>query len=275
MKAGNLTISVPNKGCNKNCPYCVSKITGKTESNVDLMIRNTDKVKTLAKAAQVFCVLLTGKGEPTCNTEMMEFFIKRFAEFSVELQTNGIELFKNPGYLHRLSVMGLNIVAISIDDIEDFHPDLLKEIQKAGMLSRITFNVTNKLHMPGRSYQDMEFHDLIELCRGHVDQMTIRNVVVPNNTERCKETIWIEDNVDPSVYQKLEQQMIRACEEHGTLIMKLPYGAFVYDYEGLAVSYSRYCLQDHNNGEDIRSLIFQENGHVYTSWVSGASKFGV
>jgi len=272
MRAGNLTISIPDKGCNKNCPYCVSKITGKMESNVDLMIKNTKKVRTLANAAQVFCVLLTGKGEPTCNMIMTEFFIQKFEDYSVEMQTNGIDLYK---YLDKLAALGLNIIALSVDDIEDLDFKLFERIRKLGMLLRVTFNVTNKLHLPGQSYFDLDFHNLIGLCKGHVDQMTIRNVVVPNNTERCKESVWIEDNVNPDIYSKLERQMIETCRNNGSLIMQLPYGAYVYDYEGIAVSYSQYCIQDYNKGDDIRSLIFQEDGHVYTSWNSGASKFGV
>lgn len=282
MKAGNVTISVPDKGCNKNCPYCVSKITGKMKSNPELMKAHVRKVKKLADAAQVFCILLTGKGEPLCNIEMTEYFIRAFSEYSVELQTNGITLEEDLSLLGHLHMLGLNVVAISVDDLSDFNPDLLNAIHKTGMLTRITFNVTNKLHkggsinVKGYSYQDLTFRNLIDVCKtAHVDQMTIRNIVVPNNTERTKETKWIEDNVDSSIYRKIEEHMIKSCEKNGELIMQLPYGALVYDYEGIAVSYSRYCVQDSNKGDDIRSLIFQEDAHVYTSWNSNASKFGI
>lgn len=227
MIAGNVAVCVPNKGCNKNCPYCVSKITGKMKSNSDLMIRNVWKVKRLAKVAQVFCVLLTGKGEPLCNKEMTEYFISTFSEFSVEIQTNGIILGKELDYLKQLHKLGLDIIAISVDNLQEFNINLLNAIHEIGMLSRVTFNITNMLHMDIGSAQDLTFHDLIDVCNGAawVDQMTIRNIVVPNNTEKCKETKWIEDNVDSSIYRKLEQQMIETCEKDGSLIMKLPYGA--------------------------------------------------
>jgi sulfatase maturation enzyme AslB (radical SAM superfamily) len=276
MIASNVAVCVPNKGCNKNCPYCVSRITGMMESNTELMKAHIRKVKKLADAAQVFCILLTGKGEPTCNIKMTEFLIEAFSEYSVELQTNGIILGNDLTYLGHLHTLGLNTIAISIDDLSDFNPDLLNAIHETGMLSRVSFNVTNKLHLKGCSYQDLSFHDLIGICKtAHVDQMTLRNIVVPNNTKRTKETQWIENNVDSSVYRKIEEQMIKSCEKDGQLIMQLPYGALVYGYEGIAVSYSQYCVQDHNKGEDIRSLIFQENGHCYTSWASEASKFGI
>lgn len=274
MRAGNVALCIPNKGCNKNCPYCVSKITGMIKSNPELMKMYIRKVKKCADAAQVFCVLLTGKGEPTCNKEMTEYFIKAFSEYSVELQTNGIILGNDLTYVKKLHELGLNVIAISVDDLSEFNPALLNAIHKEGMLTRVTFNITNKLHIEGYSYQDLSFQNLIDTCKtAHVDQMTIRNIVVPNNTEFTKETKWIQDNVDPSVYRNIEQQMMQACEEEeeGSLVMQLPYGACVYDYENIAVSYSRYCIQDHNNGEDIRSIIFQEDGHCFTSWSSKAS----
>lgn len=276
MIAGNVAVCVPNKGCDKNCPYCVSRMTGKTASDPMLIKMHIRKVKKLADAAQVFSILLTGKGEPLCDIEMTEYLIRAFSEYSVELQTNGIILAKEYSLLEHFHVLGLNTVAISVDDLSDFNPDLLNAIHQNGMITRITFNITNKLHMDGYSYQDLSFHNLIDICKtAHVDQMTIRNIVVPNNTVRTKETKWIEDNVDSSIYRNIEEQMIKSCEKDGQLIMQLPYGALVYDYKGIAVSYSRYCIQDHNKGDDIRSLIFQENGHVHTSWNSDASKLGI
>ena len=274
MRAGNVSISIPNKGCNKNCPYCVSKMTGMMKAKPEFMKMHIKKVKKLADAAEVFCILLTGKGEPLCNKEMTEYFIGAFSEYSVELQTNGIILGKDLSYVKYLHEKGLNIVAISVDDLSEFNPDLLNEIHEQGMLSRVTFNITNKLHMEGHSYQDLSFYDLIKVCKtGHVDQMTIRNIVVPNYTERTKETKWIEDNVDPSVYKQIEQEMKE--ETNKIFIMKLPYGSEVYDYKKISVSYSQYCIQDHNNGTDIRSLILQEDGHIHTNWNSEASKFGI
>jgi hypothetical protein len=251
-------------------------MTGMMRANPELMEMYIRKVKKLADAAQVFCILLTGKGEPLCNMEMTKYFIKAFSEYSVELQTNGIILEEDFSLLGHLHMLGLNVVALSIDDLSDFNPDLLNTIHEIGMLTRVTFNITNKLHMDGYSYQELSFRNLIDICKtAHVDQMTVRNIVIPNNTVKTKETQWIKDNVDSSIYRKIEEQMINSCEKDGQLIMQLPYGASVYDYERIAVSYSRYCIQDHNKGNDIRSLIFQEDGHVYTSWNSDASKFGI
>lgn len=276
MRAGNVSVCIPYKGCDKNCEYCVSKMTGmQMESDPSLMKANVKKVKKLADVAQVFSILLTGKGEPMCNLPMVEYFIVVFKEYSVELQTNGIILRKDLSLLGHLSSLGLNIVAVSVDDFADFDPDFLNAIHTYGMLSRVTFNLTNKMYIDGKP---PSFRDLMDLCKtAHVDQMTIRNVVAPDNTPETKESIWIKENVPVWIYSNLVSQMKDICldPEKAQLIMKLPYGVEVYDYEGIAISYSDYCIQNNHNGEDIRSLIYQEDGHIYTSWNSGASKFGV
>ena len=50
LNVGNLTIAVPYYGCDKNCPYCVSKMTGNYENNINLFYKNLDKVKTVARS---------------------------------------------------------------------------------------------------------------------------------------------------------------------------------------------------------------------------------
>jgi len=268
MRANNLTISIPSKGCDKNppCPYCVSKITGGVETNLALMERNIKKVLLLAKISQVSSVLLTGKGEPFLSSYLLSF-IDIFKEFSVEVQTNGIWLNKNLGEIKNLYDMGLNVIAISVDNItSDYVKIIAEEAHKYGIVVRVTFNITNMLPT------DINFLKLIDLCKNwSVNQMTLRNITTPNHTEETDQSKWIKKNVDPEMYNRLIKEFKEGCREKGFLVRSLPYGAMVYDYFGLSVSYSDYCIQDKNNSEDIRSLIFQEDGHLYTSWNSKAS----
>jgi len=264
MRAQNLTISIPNKGCNKNCPYCVSRMTGDSDSKGPLMSRNVPKVIQLAKASQVTSVLLTGKGEPTLNMEDALLFASQFRAWPLEIQTNGIDL--GLGKLRDLAINGMDIIAVSVDNVGDKHlPGLFTNIKETDMVSRATFNITNKMDLG-------TFQDLIELCKKWgVDQMTLRNVVIPNNTGDTKQAEWIRKHTNPKLYAKYRDDMIEACEKEGFLLRTLAHGAKVYDYQGIAVSYSDYCIQDNNSGEDIRSLIFMEDGHCYTSWNSKAS----
>jgi len=45
INAENMTVSIPStKPCEKDCPYCVSKMTPQVKSNYDLMYRNLPTV---------------------------------------------------------------------------------------------------------------------------------------------------------------------------------------------------------------------------------------
>ncbi len=73
MDSENLTICIPPERdgprCDKNCPYCISRMTGYIDHNYHMVMRNIDKVKTAAKAARVYSVMLTGAGEPLLNLD--------------------------------------------------------------------------------------------------------------------------------------------------------------------------------------------------------------
>jgi len=276
MRAQSLSVCIPWAGCDKNCPYCVSQITGLEPSNHTLMMDNLPKVRTLAKAALVSTVLFTSKGEPFVNYGKVLLFLSEFKDYWTEIQTNGIWLSNNLYKLPELQRTGLNIVAVSVDCMRDMNKDLFKAIRKAGMVCRVTFNITNDSYIEytgiDRRGDPVTFQNLVDQCKeSSVHQMTLRNIVRPNFTEEVKQSKWIEDNVDPLMYERLRKEMIAACESKGQLLRSLEYGSKVYDYEDISVSYSDYCIQDTNEGDDIRSLIFQENGHCYTSWNSKAS----
>jgi len=275
MKANNLTISVPYMGCDKNCPYCVSKCTGSLEANSSAMLRNFPKVLSLARMSQVSSVLITGKGEPCLNIGSVLDWTHKFKEFPVELQTNGIWLSKNPDMVAELSSNGMNVIALSIDTLRTDQSKLAKAIHDAGMLLRICFNVTNDKHLRRANQKGVivPFDDIFYLARmWGADQLTLRKIVAPNYKKETDQSKWIKENCNTDVYNRLQTRMMLMCEEQGHFLRRLPYGAEVWDLHGTAVSYSNYCIQDNNNTEDIRSLIFQEDGHVYTSWNSEASK---
>lgn len=267
MKAQSLSVCVPNKGCNKNCPYCISQMTGMKKASLGLMYRNLAKVKNLAQAAQVSTVLFTSKGEPFLNFEQLCTLIDQFRNYWTEVQTNGLQLSKNT--ISELCTAGLDVIAVSVDDLEFMtsQKKLFETIRSESMVSRVTFNITDILGT------GLTFEKLVSLCKEcRVHQMTLRNIVIPNYIKKkSKQTAWIKEHVNPEMYEQLRREMISTCERDGYLLRNLEYGAKVFDYKGIAISYSDYCIQDHNNSNDIRSLIFMEDGHVYTNWASDAS----
>lgn len=273
MKAQNLAISIPKtKDCDKNCPYCVSRMTGFLEPNLTLFFRNIQKAKTLAKHSQITSVLITGKGEPILEWDLMISVLDEFSEFPVELQTNGIELRTHPEKIVTLSTHGLNVLAISIDNPEEIlkYTNVIEQAQATGMLVRYTINMTNKF-----KYHD--FYSIFTMCKNAgIDQLSLREITIPTDaidTEESKKAQeWIGKNVSYGFVNNIYTSMKEILEKDGRYLMSLPYGANLYDLEGISVTWFNYCVQDSNEGDDIRSLIYQENGHMFFAWNSKASR---
>jgi MoaA/NifB/PqqE/SkfB family radical SAM enzyme len=268
LKAENLTISVPNFGCDKNCPYCVSRMTGYVENDYPRMLRNFTKVIHVARAAEVTSVLFTGKGEPMLAYRELIELAGRFNFWPLELQTNGIRLDSgDDSLLTGLYDAGLDVIAVSIDHSDELetYRGLFERIGKAGLTSRITVNVTDLLG-------EVTFESLLSYCRENaVSQLTLRRIVTPENPKDEKTAGWIAENVDDNDYRSLMEQARLHVTRYGKLIRTLNHGVEVYDCDGVSFSYSDYCIQERNLGNNIRSLIFLEDGHLYTSWNSRAS----
>ena len=268
LKAENLSVSVPNHGCDKNCPYCISRMTGYVENDYSRMVRNVEKIRNVARAAEVTSVLFTGKGEPILAWEELLALGREFAGWPLELQTNGIKLSGDDGSLiASLYDAGFDVVAVSMDSdrqFENYRP-LFSRIIDAGMTLRITVNITDIL-------APRSFDDLLSYCREHaINQLTLRKIVVPENPKDEDTARWIEEHGVPGVYDDLIRQGVDTAKKRGKLIRSLAHGVLVYDIDGVSFSYSDYCIQERNEGDNIRSLVFLEDGHLYTSWNSRAS----
>lgn len=273
MKANNLSISIPNKGCDKNCPYCVSKMTDDIKIDEERFIKNVKKVFNLAKTARVSSVSITSKGEPILNWEDLTTVICKFSEdFPIEVQTNGLSLLEHPDPIWMMNSIGVDIVALSFDQISDFekHKETIKLINKEGMTSRVTFNVTDMV------FSNVKFWDFIKLCEEYeVNQFSLRNIIAPNYTKENEYHKWIKENTKSYRYNILLNEFTKEIEEENKeirFLRKLPYGAKLYDIRGISFTYFDYCIQDETNGDDIRSLIYQQDGHCYTTWNSKASR---
>lgn len=270
MKANNLSICMPYKGCDMkgHCAnYCISKITGFMEkSDYGYMRRNIDKVRNFAKMANITSVSFTSKGEPMLDKGTLYTLMTEFEGFPLELQTNGIEIKENLTQIIQLSNFGLDVLAISFDTLGQFNEfyEVFKKAHKFNLTTRVTYNITNLT--PKGTF----IGDLIDLCNAHeVDQFSIRNIVAPNFCKENAQTKWIRENVDESFYSKMKAELERIEKR---LLRTLPYGATLYEVDGVAVTCFDYCVQDNSNDKDVRSLIFAEDGHLYTSWNSLASR---
>lgn len=287
LRSENLTISVPNEGCNKNCPYCISRMTGYTHSNWPLIMRNINKVKTNARTAGITNILLTGKGEPLLSLYEVESLARSFGdEFPVEIQTNGLLLLKdfNAGqkflaenirlprqhtFLYeKLHDWGIDIVAISVDRKKDFKRFVfvIKEMQKIGLTVRLTINISNMMF---ESWTNI----FSEIKKLNVNQVLIRKLSIPEYGSDDSDVVeWIEMNAPEKLYNNIVHAMDRSIKSRGRHIRTLNTGEKVYDLDGVSVVGIDYCIQENSDGNDIRSLIFHEDGHLYTMWNSEASR---
>lgn len=275
LRAENLTIAVPyNKKCNRDCPYCISKMTGYMEHNFDLMVRNAIKVKQLAKTAGITSILFTGKGEPTLNLEHLSILAELFFEYPMEVQTNALTLMVDTkDMLYKLWAMGINTIAISTDSdgMFDQIEKIIELADKEGLdfVWRITINVSDRF----KKYNT--YDKIATWCSDHgVNQLSLRKLSVPltNRTSNSDEVVeWIEKHAPYGLYEKLTDELYEAVRVRGIEIRTLNHGEVVYDLDGVSVVAIDYCIQEKAERDNIRSLIFQEDGHLYTTWNSKAS----
>jgi len=274
MKAEILTICVPNNGCDQNCPFCISKMTPEVEPNFGRMYRNIEKVKTLARAAHVSHVLFTSKGEPTMNEDLYRLS-QEFEDFPMELQTNGY-LFQQPkgrNNIEKLYAFGFDTIAVSINSLKQLESfaDSFDECYKKSLHIRLTINLLP--HLVHEVLVD-GIAGIISYAHKHnISQVTFRKIMVAENcTNRTAQ--YIHEKVYPfyatSQYQEFQHQY-QSIIEQARLVRTLAWDNAIYDYKGIGFLHSDYCIQERSNNEDVRSLIFNQDGHVYTSWNSKAT----
>lgn len=270
MKANNLSISIQNYGCQKNCPYCVSKMTGSIDHDLKLFKKNLVKARTFSLLSNVSSISITSKGEPLLYVPGIDDVLEWFVDFPVELQTNGLFFLKNMSLINYLSDKGIDVFAFSLDKICDFEKlqPVFKRVKLLNKIIRVTLNVTNMLP----DSDEEPFWSYVAFCRqSGVDQLSLRRITEANHTDLNDIHYWIRENVTKfSLYDELIEQFKES--PYSRKIRTLSYGAELYDIDGLSFTYFDYCIQDESNSENIRSLIYMEDGHMYTSWNSKASR---
>lgn len=281
MKAHNVTISIPilDQVCDKNCEYCVARMTGYIEHDDYLFTRNLVKLRTLARAAHVTNVLLTSKGETLLNEKGVWDVANTFRDYPLEIQTNGYWLNESKDIedgddkVVMLHQAGIDVVAISVDTLKEIREftELFEAISKMNMTVRLCVNLTDKIS------EAIKFKDLMCFLRLRlVDQLVIRRVSVPSHicgSPGCDEAVnWISLHADSRRYDSWHFESTGMRHDEHDKIERLPHGVEVHDINGIAVSFSDYCVQEYNDTKDIRSLIYLEDGHCYTSWDKMSSR---
>ena len=277
MKANSLSIciSVPehlkNKNgffCNKDCPYCVSKMTGYGETDENTFYGKLNKVRHLAEMCQVNSVIFTGKSEPLLNIDMLKRVSPLFKDFPMEIQTNGLLLTQDN--ISNLFTHNFDTIAISIDSMKQMEKIFEKVplIRSFGMTVRLTINLVQDILEAG----DVQFYlDLLE--ENNIDQVSFRSIVIPtsavNTEESIKAQTWIKNKIDPNRANVFMNSYLKILEERGVKVRDVRTGAWqhaIYMYKGMSCMAFPYCVQDLNSDDDIRSLVYYEDGHLATTW---------
>jgi hypothetical protein len=103
------------------------------------------------------------------------------------------------------------------------------------------------------------------------EQLTIRQPTIPMNVVDSKISKitqeWIKENAWPVLYQENILGEFHWMIQNGKAvkIRDLLFGATVYDIGGIGFTHMEYCVES-QNGEVMRSLIYQADGHLYTTW---------
>jgi len=251
-------------------------MTGYLTANEEAFSGNLEKVRTVADNSGITSLLVTGKGEPFLNTDTIDLLLDVFGDYPLEIQTNGHQLLtwynEDPdSFLDQCRLTGgINVFAVSLDRLKSLQTcrDMFRCLDQAGAVVRVTMNASSWL-------KDTSFETLIDEClEAGVRQFSIRKLTIPHfvdnkmSKDYQKTSQWITDHADGTEYDQLIKEFKGGSYEK---LRELNFGATIFDVRGVSFTHFDYCIQDSNSGEDIRSLIYQEDGHLYTSWNSRAS----
>lgn len=276
MRATSMSISIPAVGeCNKKCPYCISNMTNGCKVNNNLWVMNLQKARKIAELSGANSIIITGKSEPLLEMANVMYVSNIFQDFPLELQTNGLLL--DEKLLEELSTY-INTLAISIDSKGQL--DKLKDVIKyasfeIGFNVRLTINLTNMIANMLKSGNDRyeaifnHFHNVAKEIG--VSQISYRDVTIPKRMSRTDELAlktkeWIEKNVDRKFNEGFLDYAKYIRLYSGDKVCSLPFGATIYMYDGISYTSFDYCIQDENNNDDIRSLVYFDDGHLSRSW---------
>jgi len=275
MKTHTFSIVVGTGRCNANCPFCVSKMTGRASAEHSVNWKRFKIACQIVEQARdgLVTVLLTGTGEPTeFPLDIEEYLCEMGGRFPlVTLQTNGVLL--NKDRLTRWRDAGLTQVCISIAAWAPFHSKDIMRIKSPG------FNYWNRvdlIHEMGLSVrlnctmlregvstpEDVE--RLIDKCLDWgVEQLTLREVDRPTDPAAAPKVAEYVDSQKP--VGAAERLFHYLSMKGANRLPDLPHGGVVFDYRNQNVCVSN-CLTDTLDANDIRQIIFFPNGEISYDW---------
>lgn len=268
MIANNLAIAVPcETPCLGKCPYCVSRMTWTPAPDRERFIAKLPKARGLAMASGISSVMITGKGEPLQTGDsaaLARQAASAFPDLPVEIQTNGRML---PDNMERAALVGdmIDVFAISIDSGECFLSDRFRRcvsaLSKAAVL-RATVLASRRL---GKFLSpETALGTLREIGFSQVTFAILNFPEGHGNTPQARAVNALA--ADPVAFGDDLARLL----SRGRRIRSGVHGNDIYDVDGISVTDTPKCVQE-SAGDRIRSLIYQADGRLYTSWNSRGS----
>jgi pyruvate-formate lyase-activating enzyme len=103
-----------------------------------------------------------------------------------------------------------------------------------------------------------------------IEQVSLTPVTKPFDSADAEAFTWTQLH---HLKDKQKAEIEKFLSENGQVVRVLPHGATVYDVGGQNLNYSN-CLTRDTRPDEVRSLIFFPDGHLYTNWdLSGSVLF--
>lgn len=278
MKIATWSIVVGTRACNAHCDFCISQSSQAVDDKtlvtdyIDINKINFDSAHKLAVMANATTVLLTGRGEPTLYPSLISQYLLWLKDSPIpfkELQTNGILLMKMRDDLAYWRSLGLNTICLSCvsyctrvnqETYSKEYPPLVDTIQflkGMGFTIRLSCMLL-KGHIDNRD----DLRMLIGFCKANgVQQLTVRPITAPDDATDSVSN-WIKEH---TVRNSLLIDMEMMLKNEGKVLMRLPHGGIVYDFDGQNVCFTN-CLTESKDQEDMRQIIFFPCGTLSYSW---------
>jgi len=270
MKFETFSVVVGDKACDAGCKFCVSRITCNKGRGVSYNYKRLETAIRLAKGFDE--VIITGVGEPTLDRTGLGLITQRLHDAGfpiITLQTNGMRLAADLSYAKELYEAGLSRVALSVCSLDPSVnkeimaaniPDtftLTRELSEIGLSTRLSVIATQTAFNPDNGGPGVSAENMVNMLdecahEDSVDQVTMR--------ELGGDTEWIKAN-----FLGLRLLETTLQEEGAVELLRLPYGARVYDYLGQNVAMTN-CLTETTDPNQQRQLIYFPTGKLAFSW---------
>ncbi len=283
MKFKMFSVVVGTEACVASCPFCVSceKINKKNIIEPKVNWRNLKIAANLANRSNIDTVMLTSRGEPTLFPDQITEYLKNLKEFNfpfIELQSNCIPIALNKekyrNYLKDWYNYGLTTIAISVvssneeENRKIYMPKADKYVDLAGLIKFLhSFGFSIRLTcVCCKNITDTpeKISEFIKFAKDNkIEQTTLRPVNDEFRRKSAQE--WIKKNrLDDEDKLKIKNFL----DKNGTKLLEIGRIGTIYDVNGqnvcLSLPLNKYTRD--TNPENLRNLIFFQDGHIRYEW---------